>query len=545
MSKNNVSKYFYNSKSYRSLTALVESNRDICTVHVMTVRNRLNDGWSIHDALTTPKHNKSITALVEANRDICTVHPVTVRNRLKDGWDIDKALTTPKNNKSISVCGEHVVEGIAYHNMISLAEAYGIKYNTVFKRYSRGCRGDDLIPEKQRKNYIKPVEQKRISDESRHAIEICGQKYTSQHDACRQLGVKHVTFRNRLSRGLTIAQALGLEEFADARSENIARIYELDGEKHTLSQLSKKYNIHPSTIKDRLNRGATTEQAVGLSPLPLLRKQRETRSGIKRDYSVTAFGVEYSSITACAKVHNMKAYVLYQRIKLYGYSLEDALTLGGKGKKISVAGVVYKTLTEAADKFGIKKATFEKRLQIGWTGEQAAGIESPPNSFNIEYKGNVYSSFEQLGIAVGISGKVLQSRISRSDMTIEEAIDAGERMANAGRWNETILRRDEELGQSKGTLYFVMMLILESLVYKIGITSKSVDERLKLEGWPYEIISIFDSTLLDVYLREQELHKLLTDRRYKLDGELLDGYTELFDLTDEEVDIIKNIIEEF
>ena len=485
---------------------------------------------------------KSLTALVEANREICTVHVVTVRNRLKEGWDIHKALITPKNNKSISMCGEHFVEGLVYHNMTSLAETYGMKYNTVFKRYSRGCRGDDLIPEKLRKNYVKPNEPEKASNESRHRFEVAGRVFE------RQLGIKHVTFSHRLRRGLTVAQALEFEEVIDGRTQNTGRKYKVDDEEYTISQLSKKYEVHPSTIIDRYNRGATIKQAVGLSPLPVLLKQRETHKGIKRDKrdnSVTAFGVIYPSMTACAKAHSMKAYVLSQRVKLYGYSLEEALTMEGKSKQISIAGVIYKTMTEAAEKFGIKKETFERRLQTGWTAEQAAGVNNPPNSFAIEYKDKMYSSYNELGIVVGISGRVLYGRVSRSDMTIEQAVDAGERIINAGRWNETILRRNEELGQSKGILYFVQMLIEGSLIYKVGITSKSVDERLKVEGWPYEIISTFKSTLLDVYLREQELHELLKDRRYQLDGELLDGYTELFDLPDEEVNIVSSIIDEF
>ncbi|HGE6108150.1 TPA: GIY-YIG nuclease family protein [Vibrio cholerae] len=241
----------------------------------------------------------------------------------------------------------------------------------------------------------------------------------------------------------------------------------------------------------------------------------------------------------------MKAYVLYQRVKLSGYSLEEALTMEGKGKSISISGISYKTLTDAASKFKINKETFERRIKAGWTPEQAAGVDNPPNSFLIEYKDKQYSSYDELGIAVGISGRVLYGRVSRSDMTIEEAVDAGERIINAGRWNETILRRNEELGQSKGVLYFVQMLIEGCLIYKIGITSKSVDERLKAEGWPYEIVSIFESTLLDVYLREQELHALLYEKRFQLDGELLDGYTELFDLDDNEVEIVSSLLDEF
>ena len=58
--------------------------------------------------------------------------------------------------KIISRLGSHVVEGVEYPNLPSIAEAYGITNNCVYKRYSRGAKGDDLVPEKNRKNYPCP-----------------------------------------------------------------------------------------------------------------------------------------------------------------------------------------------------------------------------------------------------------------------------------------------------------------------------------------------------------------------------------------------------
>ena len=57
--------------------------------------------------------------------------------------------------KIISRLGSHVVEGVEYPNLPSIAEAYGITKNCVYKRYSRGAKGADLVPEKKRTNILR------------------------------------------------------------------------------------------------------------------------------------------------------------------------------------------------------------------------------------------------------------------------------------------------------------------------------------------------------------------------------------------------------
>ena len=49
----------------------------------------------------------------------------------------------PKNKYKISNrsrLGSHIVEGVVYPNLPSIAEEYGMSLNTVYKRYSRGIK---------------------------------------------------------------------------------------------------------------------------------------------------------------------------------------------------------------------------------------------------------------------------------------------------------------------------------------------------------------------------------------------------------------------
>lgn len=65
------------------------------------VQDRLNQGWSLDDALSTPA---KLPELIDFNGNSMTVGewgeltgipPRTIRNRLKNGWTVEKALFTP------------------------------------------------------------------------------------------------------------------------------------------------------------------------------------------------------------------------------------------------------------------------------------------------------------------------------------------------------------------------------------------------------------------------------------------------------------------
>ena len=77
-------------------------------------------------------------------------------NNFKSGIPIENAIKKQPRKKvklKHSKHGPFFVEGKKYLNIPSLAQEYQLNANTVFKRLERGKSGDELIPEKKRKNF--------------------------------------------------------------------------------------------------------------------------------------------------------------------------------------------------------------------------------------------------------------------------------------------------------------------------------------------------------------------------------------------------------
>ena len=95
------------------------------------------------------------------------------------------------------------------------------------------------------------------------------QTFDSQTDACKHYGVTTSTFRSRVARGWSTEEALGIkprqaQKSAPSHSNSIT-LKTKDGEKvfSSLNELSAYYKTAPSTIRGRLKRGMTIEEAVG------------------------------------------------------------------------------------------------------------------------------------------------------------------------------------------------------------------------------------------------------------------------------------------
>jgi len=119
-----------------------------------------------------------------------------------------------KGKKVISRLGSHIVEGKEYANLPEIAEEYNMTVNAIYKRYSRGCRGDDLVPPKRRKNYIEPIKEKKPL---KYEFEAGGKTYRNAAAACRELGINYITYRRRISDDWTVEEALEIVQKKDGR----------------------------------------------------------------------------------------------------------------------------------------------------------------------------------------------------------------------------------------------------------------------------------------------------------------------------------------
>ncbi len=205
------------------------------------------------------KEYKNFTECFRDNRDIARISFPTFINRVREGKSIEEALSSPKGRTLISHLGSHIVDGVEYENLPSIARAYGLKESLIYRRYYRGLRGTELLPPKLRKNYAPPPPKPKPP--SKWQIEVKGVVYRSIKDACRKLGIQAHTYRNRLNRGCTVEQSFGLEPIPK-KPRISSTLYEIDGEKLCLDDISKKYNINPTTFKRRVEKGMAIKEAA-------------------------------------------------------------------------------------------------------------------------------------------------------------------------------------------------------------------------------------------------------------------------------------------
>ena len=205
------------------------------------------------------KEYHSFSECYNDNKDIARVSIPTFVKRVREGKTIEEALTAPKGRTLVTRLGSHIVDGVEYENLPSIARAYGLKESLVYRRYHRGLRGTELIPPKLRKDYVPP--QPKPKPPSRWQITVGGKTYRSIREACRNLGIEIHTFRNRRNRGCTVEQSLGLEPIPK-RPRKGSKLYEINGEELCLNDISKKYNIDPSTFKRRVDKGMNYQEAA-------------------------------------------------------------------------------------------------------------------------------------------------------------------------------------------------------------------------------------------------------------------------------------------
>jgi transposase len=191
--------------------------------------------------------------------DIARVSIPTFVKRVREGKSIEEALKTPKGRTLVTRLGAHIVDGVEYENLPSIARAYGLKESLVYRRYHRGLRGTELIPPKLRKDYVSPAP--KAKPPSRWQIKAGGATYRSIREACRKLGVEIHTFRNRRNRGCTIEQALGLAPIPKKPRKG-APVYEIDGKHLSLNEIAKRYGIDASTFKRRIGKGMSHKEAA-------------------------------------------------------------------------------------------------------------------------------------------------------------------------------------------------------------------------------------------------------------------------------------------
>lgn len=185
-------------------------------------------------------------------------------------------------------------------------------------------------------------------------------------DWAKELGIKPITLRKRISSGWTIEEALGTRVIAEKSQVGKERILHYRGKAQTLSAWAKKLGVCTQCLKGRLERGWSIERAV-------------TATASKANLPAKIpFAGEVLSISEWARRTGLSKALISLRLKNH-WSIRDALTKGPVSVapvKITYRGVSL-TPREWEKKTGLSRDAIVARLKKGWSVDKIFSTPSP------------------------------------------------------------------------------------------------------------------------------------------------------------------------
>ena len=460
-----------------------------------------------------------------------------VANRVRDGWDLEKALCEPKNKNSRKTW---VIDSREFTNLKELAKEAGISYEAAVKRTHRGWSDEEIFYGRIEQKKEKVVEPKKTRGKS---VCVKDDEYQNLRHAFDSIGPSCTfnTVRARLRYGWSLEAALEVEQKVDGRrSKSSSRKLTIDDITLSALQAAKKYSIPYSTILDRLNRGASSKQAVGLEHigkgdlLPQSKAYKNRKKIEKKSYLVD--GVIYRSVAELARAYGLAPALVYNRMRDNGWTPERSVK-EGITETVEVQGITYRSSMNAWDAIGKTSfSTYQGRKLQGLSLEVCLGLEPLPRLDRYDINGVPYGSLADVAKAYDLTVGQLASRLN--NMTLEQAVIY---KPSNGRYSESTFERNPDLANTLGTLYFIRVALADGVLHKIGITQKETTQRFYAHK--IEVIEEVGGKLRDLYDLEQLIISEFSELHYRAEDEF-EGRTETFLLLDDEEKEILNFISE-
>jgi len=228
--------------------------------------------------------------------------------------------THKKTNRS--KLGIHIIEGIEYINLPSVADKYGMSLNSIYKRYSRGFRGDQLVPRHKHNSYVEPI----YTPNYKYIVKGIG--YMSKAEACRKNNIKLITFIKRMSYGWSFEEALTIPTkiYHDPNKKlgsGTAVAITVEGKNFiSISDAANNYGLAPENVRQALLNGDTIDQAFKLVEKSTIHSF-EYKGKYYKDLRHLADNLGFPYKLLSSRVH-------YQKI-----SIEESISLG-KDKILNV-----------------------------------------------------------------------------------------------------------------------------------------------------------------------------------------------------------------
>ncbi len=387
---------------------------------------RLGHGISVTYKSKTYPH-------IEALANELGIDGKTFRARLKRGYSIEDAATGTMRARVSAVAKSIIFEGKEYRSQTALANAYGEKWSNVTRRINRGwtmrqALGLDLEPPRFRnfEGHARDVKWKTtrqtttgiepVPDAEGFKIylitnKVNGKQYVGltigplesrlkQHiaaakkgrkaplpNAIRKYGAEAFTIRliRNDAKSFDELQQQEIDEISARNSliagynsaiggaVGITKAITVDGKKFpSQAQAAEFYGIDVSVFNLRITRLKwTPEEAAGLI----------NREWSGKDVAVTVNGIHFSSIRQAAIAYGKDFRKIYDRYSEKGWSIEQALdledppdTVKFRGKSVTIFGVNYKSIAEAAQAHNINSESLRRRISDGISPDDAMNL---------------------------------------------------------------------------------------------------------------------------------------------------------------------------
>ncbi|MBS3799094.1 GIY-YIG nuclease family protein [Pseudoalteromonas sp. BDTF-M6] len=355
---------------------------------------RLNLGWSIEEAvgiepspMSYELNGKFYISRAEAARQH-GLEPHVVHHRLKRGWTVKQAFGLGPAPKSI------VIGGMSFDNFALACSHFDVNYETATSRLSRGWTYDQAL---------------NISRPPRETSVTLGEvTYPSISAASKAYDLPEKVVRWRISNGWSMEQAFELQ--VPPKTISFGTIITIEGiEYPSISEATRSYGLNYETIKQRLQRGWTPEQAFELEFPPECKLSNANPTEVD--------GIVYPSFSEAARLCGLSPSTVRKRLK-DGWTKNEAFGLEAKNNYLGpiafeFEGRSFSSLRQAAEYYGIDNSVAQQRKNNGWTVEQILKTPSKSSKIAVTVNNKSFKSISDAARYFGIRPKLVHSRISK------------------------------------------------------------------------------------------------------------------------------------
>ncbi|MGE6791005.1 GIY-YIG nuclease family protein [Pseudomonas guineae] len=335
------------------------------------------------------------------------IKPNSVSCRLRDGWTLAQALGAEQRTKTKAQGIDVTVNGVIYPSIMAACKALKLSNKVVHSRMKAGYTINQAFGLEEVHYKSKPK-----------VIMVDGRQFKSLADACRFYSIDKYVLNARVNRyGWSIEQALEVTPRPGYEKGVIGMAYLV-----TNLTTDKKYvGVTMGTVEERwvqhVNKALSSRRLNDQSLHTAIARNGPGAFKIEIIAKAESLGELGDLETAMIKHHNSLSPI--------GFNLNR----GGSGSRtkgiaIQVAGQRFASLKAACKYFGLEWNRVRGRLNMGWEPEEVFGLVQRTSLVGpkpVTVSGIEYRSISKAAEAFGLAPALVSSRL-RSGWTIEQAV---------------------------------------------------------------------------------------------------------------------------